>query len=573
MKYQKILLLLLPFFIFTHSIRAQYTPEKGVIVELSDGKSFTDLRLSQQSWSGSLFRIKKKLSQQREIYLLETEIDARGRVMQELALSDLYKEVFPDEKTSVRKVPNDPEFGNQRNLKKIDVESVWDYTTGGKTIENDDIVVAVMDDGFYVNAEDVLDNFFKNTVEQLGDANSDGCPGDCGVDDDGDGLIDEDNMGRIPGQLGYNSQYKRDDDENGYIDDVLGLNMNTGTDLHTVEDHGISVASIIGAKGNNDVGIAGINWDSNIMLLSNGTSRANVIEGYSYMIAMRKMYNESNGQKGAFIVASNYSLGIDGGNPEDYPIWCSLYDDMGAVGIISCVATTNDSYNVDIQGDMPSLCPSKYMLSVASTDEEEEVVSGFGVKNVDVAAPGEIASAFTPIQTNKYGKFGGTSSACPHLTGVIALLYSIPCENFVKKYKNNPALVYDLGERIIKVGDKFPSLQNKVRTGRRLNAYKALLEVNKDCTYSPVDLGELDLVVYPSPTRKELKVVFNADPKRNTYLFIYNILGQKMYETKLEKELFEENVITLDIEDYVSGLYYVTLRQGIKKRAFPILKL
>lgn len=561
-------------FIFPFISNAQYTPDKGIIIELSDGKDFLDLRLSQNTWNHHSFKIKKKLSQHREIYLLETESGIRNKVMQELSNSSLYKEIFPDEWTKIRQTPNDPEYSKQLNLKKIDVSSVWNYTTGGKTMENDDIVVAVMDDGFYVNAEDVADNFFKNSIEKSGDANFDGCPGDCGVDDDGDGLIDEDNMGRIPGQSGYNNQYTADDDENGYIDDILGLNLKNSTDNHEIKNHGISVASVIGAKGNNNLGIAGINWDVQIMLLSAGTSRARVIEGYSYMITMRKLYNDSNGEKGAFIVASNYSLGIDEAQPEDYPIWCSLYDDMGAVGIISCVATTNTPQrNVDEVGDMPSLCPSKYMIAVASSNEEEEIVSGLGPINVDIAAPGAITQAYTPLQNPVYGRFTGTSSACPHLSGVIALLYSVPCNNFIKKYKKNPQLVYELGERIVQSGNSFPSLNNKVRSGKRLNAYKALLEVNKDCTESPVRLYDLDLVVFPSPTQDEVKIIFNADPKRNTYLYIYNVLGQKMYQYKLEKELFKENEITIDIKDYPTGLYYFTLRQGNEKRAYPIVKL
>lgn len=574
MKHLRFLILFAPFLLIPFLSYAQYTPDKGIIVELSNGKDFIDLRSSQLNWRNTDFKIRKKLSQHRQIYLLETDAQLRNKVMQELSMSALYKEVFPDEFTSIRVNPNDPEFDKQRNLKKIDVSSVWDYTTGGQTIENDNIVVAVMDDGFYVNAEDVKDNFYKNTIEAQGDANGDGCPGDCGVDDDGDGLIDEDNMGRIPGQLGYNNQFRKDDDENGYIDDILGLNLNNGTDNHTVKNHGISVASVIGAKGNNGIGVTGINWDSHILLLSSGTSRARVIEGYSYMITMRKLYNDTKGEKGAFIVASNYSLGIDDAFPEDYPIWCSLYDDLGRVGIISCVATTNTGQkNVDVSGDMPTLCESKYMIAVASSDESESIVSGFGPKSVDITAPGAITHAFAPLQNPQYGSFGGTSAACPHLSGVIALLYSVSCKNFINKYKSNPELVYELGERIINAGDKFSTLDNRVRTGKRLNAYKALLEVNKDCTDSPVNLEGLDLVVLPNPTQDEVKIYFNADFKKNTYLNIYNALGQKMYGVKLEKDLFQENTLEFSIKDYAAGVYYFTLSQGTEKRAYPVVKL
>ncbi len=101
--------------------------------------------------------------------------------------------------------------------------------------------------------------------------------------------------------------------------------------------------------------IAGANWDVKLMVVTrDGISEAAVIESYTYPLEMRQLYNSTGGTKGAFVVATNSSWGIDNADPTDYPLWCAFYDSLGAVGVLSCGATANNNVNIDVVGDMPT---------------------------------------------------------------------------------------------------------------------------------------------------------------------------------------------------------------------------
>ena len=134
----------------------------------------------------------------------------------------------------LRGTPNDPLFSQQWNMQKVKAPSVWDVTTGGLTACGDTIVVAVIDGGFQTDLLDLTDNIWKN-------------------------------KGEIPNN-------GIDDDKNGYIDDVQGLNTFTLNDNHTAGvdsksiGHGTACAGLIGASGNNSKLVTGVNWKIKLML-------------------------------------------------------------------------------------------------------------------------------------------------------------------------------------------------------------------------------------------------------------------------------------------------------------------
>ena len=119
-----------------------------------------------------------------------------------------------------------------------------------------------------------------------------------------------------------------DDDGNGFEDDYLGWNTGKGNDdIDDLNFHGTPVAGIIGAQGNNGVGVTGVNWDVKLMIvaarnITDGTfTVAEAVEAYSYALENRKLYNETNGEKGAFVVATNASWGVEEQFPEDNPVF------------------------------------------------------------------------------------------------------------------------------------------------------------------------------------------------------------------------------------------------------------
>ena len=372
-------------------------------------------------------------------------------------------------------LPNDPQLGQQWHHVEngdhdIDSDLAWDITTGGAAADGSRIVVAVLEGGgSNYNHVDLIDNHWVNEAE-------------------------------IPGN-------GVDDDENGFVDDYNGWNSGNNSDAIAAGGHGTSVSGMIGAVGDNGVGGVGVNWDVDIMQvdMGGGLTESNVIEAYNYPYEMRAIFNESDGARGAFVVATNASWGIDLANPANYPVWCAYYDDLGEQGILNCGATANAQYNIDTQGDMPTGCSSPYMVSVTATDDNDvRTFSAYGATTIDLGAPGD--AVFLPSGTSGYGNTSGTSFASPCVAGAIALVYSAPCPDLMGLALSNPQAAADLVLGYILDGtDEVSNLIGETVTGGRLNVYNALelalancgpIECSTDsiyasssCVYDP-SLGE-----------------------------------------------------------------------------------
>jgi hypothetical protein len=336
----------------------------------------------------------------------ETEVDG---LMTKIRNNETTVHVQRNKIIKLREKPNDPEFIKQWTLDNpiegVDhkVLKAWDITTGGVTALGDTIVVAIIDDGVGRH-DDLVDNLWVNHQE---------IPGD-GIDND----------------------------KNGYIDDYFGWNSeNKNDNIFTEERHGTSIAGIIGAKGNNGKGVTGINWNVKLMIIDMGNiTEANALKAYAYVYDMRKLYNESAGKKGAFIVVTNSSWGIDFGKAKDAPIWCDFYNKLGEIGILNCVASVNKNIDIDVLGDLPTTCESDYIVGVTNLNRFNVLNSdaSFGKKSIDLGAYGQ--RALTTSRNNTYAEFVGTSSATPHVVGAIALAYSVACPEMIKLSKNDPAL-------------------------------------------------------------------------------------------------------------------------------------
>ena len=356
-------------------------------------------------------------------------------------------------------IPDDPYYDQQWAPAIIELPQAWDeFTTGGTTATGDTIVVAVIDGGADWTHEDL----------------------NCWV-----------NYHEIP----YN---RIDDDGNGYIDDYYGWNAYNHNGYVGCNNHGTHVSGIIGAIGNNGKGVCGVNWNVKVLsICGSSTNESIVVEAYAYALEMRARYNETNGEEGAFIVATNSSFGVDYGDPDDYPIWCSMYDEMGDVGILSCGAGPNMNVNVDMVGDVPSTCPGNYLIGITNTNASDEKYggAGYGVNNIDIGAPGTSIYSTTP--NNGYNSLTGTSMATPQVSGTIALMYAALPEEMMQVCKNNPAnFCLIMKYHLLNGADHLPSLDGLVASSRRLNAYGAIESVLFD-SITPSLIGEVIITGEP----------------------------------------------------------------------------
>ena len=432
----RILILLL----YTSLLFAQYSPGNEHLVQFKNSQSFEKSALSKNK-SLEFSAVIPEWN----IYLLKHYYPDKKELLEQLK-SDI--EILHFQENHIIKLrtrPDDPRYDQwQWNLELLDLPEAWTYTTGGLTANADTIVVAVIDGGCDLQHEDLNENIWHNRNE-----------------------IPNDSV---------------DNDENGYVDDFRGWQPVNANDVHDVNSHGTSVSGIIGARGDNGIGISGINWNVKLMQVSAAEQdillESNLLAAYAYILKQRRLYRETNGEKGAFVVAVNLSAGVDYGRPEDFPLWCAIYDSLGKEGILSVGSVMNNSVNVDSEGDMPTLCPSPFHIAVTNSSRYDAMDqnAAFGPKNVDIVAPGAV---YTLRPANAYNTFGGTSGAAPHVTGAIALLASYPdrewADNLKEKAEKSALL---LKEILLTSSDKFSSFTEKTSSGGRLNIGKAMKKLS-----------------------------------------------------------------------------------------------
>ena len=283
--------------------------------------------------------------------------------------------------------PNDPSFPSLYGLNNtgqtggtldadIDAPEAWDLTIGSRSI-----VVGVIDTGVDYTHPDLAANIWTNPGEIAGD----------GIDNDG----------------------------NGYVDDVHGYDfVNNDGDPMDDNGHGTHVSGTIGAVGNNAVGVAGVNWQVQIMGLkfldSNGSGPTSAaVSALNYATMMRNNY-------GVNIRLTNNSWG--GGAFSQ-----ALSDAItasGNAGMLFVAAAGNSASNNDATPSYPASYNLPNIIAVAATDQNDALASfsNYGATSVDLAAPG--VSILSTYPNNTYSSMSGTSMATPHVSGAAALAWS-----------------------------------------------------------------------------------------------------------------------------------------------------
>ncbi|MDY3553699.1 S8 family serine peptidase [Gemmata sp. JC717] len=376
----------------------------------------------------------------------------------------------PDQILNVQQTPNDPSYGSLYGMTRIGAPTAWDSSTG-----TPGFVVAVIDSGVDYRHPDLVNNIWINQAEipsavraRLTDVDGDGRitfrdlnnainQGAGKITDlNGNGYIDGGDILKPVAQGGWADGVDGNGtagSTNGYTDDLVGWDFaNNDNDPLDDNNHGTHVSGTIGAVGNNGVGVAGVNWNVQIMGLkflgANGSgSLSAAVNALNYAVTMG-------------VKVSNNSWG---GGGYDTTLAAAIGRAQTA-GHIFVAAAGNSGQNIDSVASYPASYIQQYnnIVSVAATDSNDALASfsNYGASSVTLAAPGVGILSTTP--NNTYSSFSGTSMATPHVAGAIALYWGA-----------NPTLTYQQVIAKLKSSvDVLSNLNGKVSTGGRLNVAK-----------------------------------------------------------------------------------------------------
>ena len=352
--------------------------------------------------------------------------------------------------------PNDPDFPALWGMTQINAPEAWDTQTGSS-----DVVVGVLDSGIDWKHPDLIDNIWQNLAE---DADGDGSVLEwTGVQ----WVFDPDDVNGI------------DDDGNGFIDDFIGWDFKNDDNMPNESDcaHGTHVGGIIGAKGNNGIGVCGGAWNVKMMALKfleydpleEGCTgyTADAVKALKYAVEMGAQLSNNSWGGPSFSMTLKEAI-----------------DSAALMNHLFVASAGNQGDDMDIIPSYPAAFNSPNIISVGATDMLDEMYYNTGLNTVDLCAPG--INIYSTSWNNTYDVKSGTSMSAPHVAAVASLILS-ECPELSN---------YEVKEILMNSVDVVPNLVGLSVTGGRLNAEAAVLMTQSFCQASlcPLESDSLVLV-------------------------------------------------------------------------------
>jgi subtilisin family serine protease len=389
----------------------------------------------------------------------------------------------------------------------IDTDLAWDITQG-----DPNLIVAILDSGAKLDHPEFSGRIWVNTNE-----NEDGS----------------------------------DTDSNNFVDDINGWdfvnNDNDPTDDH---GHGTNVGGIALASGNNNLGYAGVNWNSKIMICKILDEENS---GYYSWWADAIYYAVDNG---ASVI--NMSVGGDGSS--------TLLEDAVNYAYDNNVPVVVSTGNQNSVIQYPAQYANAFAIGSTNPDDTRSVPffwnetsgSNYGPA-LDFVAPGNYIYGLNNSSNTNYNYYwGGTSQAAPHVAGLISLLLSVDSNLTVDEIRT---ILEETSED--EVGDSEDTAGWDQYYGHgRINAFQAL-------THSSLSIDKFDgtnqnLIVYPNPTASGSNLkIFNLVNGENV-ITIYNMIGQKIYKTSHSAL---DNAAIINLPGLTTGNYILRINNTSKNKS------
>jgi uncharacterized delta-60 repeat protein len=404
-------------------------------------------------------------------------------------------------------LPNDPYYYSSGSwgksyqdlwgLHKIQASSAWDIKRG------EDVIVAVIDTGLDYNHSDIDQNVWINTAEI----------GLVGVDDDG----------------------------NGYVDDRWGWDFRNN-DNNPIDDHGHGThcSGTIAAEGNNGIGVVGVAYNARIMALKGIGAEGS---GYTSDLAEAITYAADNN---ADILSLSWGSAGTTRTLED------AINYAHALGCVVVAAAGND--NIDVSYFYPANYVNVITVSAFNYNDIKAWFSNYGSK-IDVAAPGVDILSLRAQETDMYGngihivgqnyyRADGTSMACPHVSGVAALILS-----------NHPEFTNEEVRQVLRVSaDDVDQPGWDINSGYgRINAYKALLVSN------PVE-AKITSPFNFQYFNKQIVIRGTISGQFDEWRLYYSPVNNPMSEILLQSGISNEPNYIWDTTNISPGNYYMKLK-------------